>query len=155
MTGSFNKVMLMGNLTRDIEIRHTSSNTTVGNSAIAVNRKWKTQSGEQREEVLFIDLTMWGKTAEIMAEYLSKGRPVFVEGHLELQQWEDRNGGGNRQKIIMVVHQFQFVDSATNQQGTGGGYQSRQGQGGQQPNYQHQGGGADDDSYYDNPDIPF
>ena len=80
---SFNKVMLMGNLTRDIEIRHTPSNTAVGNFGLAVNRKYKTQSGEQREEVAFIDCEAWGRTAEVMAQYLAKGRPVFIEGRLK------------------------------------------------------------------------
>lgn len=121
---SFNKVMLMGNLTRDIEIRHTPSNTAVGNFGLAVNRKYKTQSGEQREEVAFIDCEAWGRTAEVMAQYLSKGRPVFVEGRLKFDSWDDKNGGGKRSKLSVVVDNFQFIDSGSgggNQGGGGGG----------------------------------
>lgn len=116
---SYNKVMLMGNLTRDIEIRHTPSNTAVGNFGLAVNRKYKTQSGEQREEVAFIDCEAWGRTAEVMSQYLSKGRPVFVEGRLKFDQWDDKNGGGKRSKLSVVVDNFQFIDSA--QSGDSGG----------------------------------
>jgi len=118
---SFNKVMLMGNLTRDIEIRHTPSNTAVGNFGLAVNRKYKTQSGEQREEVAFIDCEAWGRTAEVMAQYLAKGRPVFVEGRLKFDSWEDKNGGGKRSKLSVVVDNFQFIDSGGGNQGAGGG----------------------------------
>jgi len=118
---SFNKVMLMGNLTRDVEIRHTSGNTAVGNFGIAVNRKFKTQSGEQREEVTFVDCEAWGRTAEVMAQYLSRGRPVFIEGRLKLDQWEDKNGGGKRSKLSVVVENFQFINSGQGGEGQGGG----------------------------------
>lgn len=132
---SFNKVMLMGNLTRDIEIRHTPSNTAVGNFGLAVNRKYKTQSGEQREEVAFIDCEAWGRTAEVMAQYLSKGRPVFIEGRLKFDSWDDKNGGGKRSKLSVVVDNFQFIDSNSgggNQAGGsgGGGNYARSGAGG-------------------------
>ena len=119
---SFNKVMLMGNLTRDVEIRHTPSNTAVGNFGLAVNRKYKTQSGEQREEVTFVDCEAWGRTAEVMAQYLSRGRPVFIEGRLKLDQWEDKNGGGKRSKLSVVVENFQFLGSGQGS-GQGGGNQ--------------------------------
>jgi len=144
---SFNKVMLMGNLTRDIEIRHTPSNTAVGNFGLAVNRKYKTQSGEQREEVAFIDCEAWGRTAEVMAQYLSKGRPVFIEGRLKFDQWEDRNGGGKRSKLSVVVDNFQFIDSGGGQSsgGGGGGNYARSGAGG--------GGGGEVTINHD--DIPF
>ena len=148
---SYNKVMLMGNLTRDIEIRHTPSNTAVGNFGLAVNRKYKTQSGEQREEVAFIDCEAWGRTAEVMSQYLSKGRPVFVEGRLKLDQWYDKNGGGKRSKLSVVVENFQFIDSGGgggNQGGGGGGGYARSGAGG---------GGASSggEVAINNDDIPF
>jgi single-strand DNA-binding protein len=145
---SFNKVMLMGNLTRDIEIRHTSGNTAVGNFGLAVNRKFKTQSGDQREEVTFIDCEVWGRTAEVMAQYLSKGRPVFVEGRLKLDQWEDRNGGGKRSKLSVVVENFQFIDS-----GQGGG--SRGGGGGGYASSGAPSGGSGGGAPIDHDDIPF
>ena len=146
---SFNKVMLMGNLTRDIEIRHTPSNTAVGNFGLAVNRKYRTQSGEQREEVAFIDCEAWGRTAEVMSQYLSKGRPVFIEGRLKFAQWEDRNGGGKRSKLSVVVDNFQFIDSGSgggNQGGGGGGNYARSGAGG---------GGGGGEVAINHDDIPF
>jgi len=124
MAGNVNKVFLMGNLTRDVEIRHTSGNSCVGNFGIAVNRRFKTQAGEQREEVTFVDCTAWGRTAETMAQYLGKGRPVFIEGRLQLEQWDDKNGGGKRSKVSVVVEAFQFVDSRRDDEGGGGGYSS-------------------------------
>ncbi|MCA9303255.1 MAG: single-stranded DNA-binding protein [Phycisphaerales bacterium] len=148
---SFNKVMLMGNLTRDVEIRHTSGNTAVGNFGLAVNRKFKTQSGDQREEVTFVDCEAWGRTAEVMAQYLSKGRPVFIEGRLKLDQWDDKNGGGKRSKLSVVVENFQFIDSGQGggSGGGGGGYArsgaSNSGGGG------YDGGGSN----IDHDDIPF
>ena len=116
MSGSFNKVMLMGNLTRDVETR-TAGNTTVGNFGIALNRKYKTKDGEQREETTFVDCTAWGRTAEVMAQYIGKGDPVFIEGRLKLDEWEDKNSGQKRSKIEVVVESFQFVGGASGNQG--------------------------------------
>jgi len=110
MAGSFNKVFLMGNLTRDVEVRHTPGGTQVATIGIAVNRRYKTQSGEQREETTFVDCDAWGRTAEVMGQYLSKGRPVFIEGRLKLDQWQDQQGQ-NRSKLKVVIENFQFVDS--------------------------------------------
>jgi single-strand DNA-binding protein len=110
MAGNFNKVILMGNLTRDIELRHTNAGQPVANLSIAVNRRFKTSAGEMRDETTFIDCEAWGKTAEVMAQYLSKGRPVFVEGKLRLDQWQDQQGQ-NRSKLKVVVESFQFCDS--------------------------------------------
>lgn len=107
---SFNRVILLGNLTRDIELRYTPSNMAVANIGLAVNRKYKGQDGEQKEEVTFIDCEAWGRTAEVMNEHLSKGRPVFIEGRLKLDQWQDKDGG-NRSKLKVVIENFQFVDS--------------------------------------------
>ena len=121
MAGSFNKVFLMGNLTRDVEMRHTSGNQAVANMGLAVNRKYRTQAGENREEVTFVDCEAWGRTAEVMSQYLAKGRPVFIEGRLKLDEWEDRNGGGKRTKLKVVVDNFQFVDSRDGAGGGGGG----------------------------------
>lgn len=121
MAGSYNKVLLMGNLTRDVEIRHTSGNTAVANFGLAVNRRFRTQSGENREETTFVDCEAWGRTAEVMGQYLSRGRPVFVEGRLKLDEWEDKNGGGKRSKLRVVVENFQFVDSGGGEGGSGGG----------------------------------
>lgn len=146
MAGSFNKVFLMGNLTRDVEIRHTSGNQAVGNFGIAVNRRYKTASGEQREDVTFVDCEAWGRTAEIMAQYFAKGRPVFLEGRLKLDQWEGKDGS-KQSKLRVVVENFQFVDSG----GGGGGGGSGGGRGGSS-----YGGSAPVDSGgMDADDIPF
>ncbi len=107
---SYNKVLLMGNLTRDIELRHTSANTAVANIGLAVNRRFKGQDGQQRDETTFVDCEAWGRTAEVMSQYLSKGRPVFIEGRLRLDQWQDQQGN-NRSKLMVVVENFQFIDS--------------------------------------------
>jgi single-strand DNA-binding protein len=107
---SFNKVLLMGNLTRDPQMRYLpNSQTAITEFGMAVNRKYKTSAGEDREEVLFIDCTAWGRTGEVINQYLQKGKPIFVEGHLKLDQWEDKNGGGKRSKISVVVDKFQFI----------------------------------------------
>jgi single-strand DNA-binding protein len=121
MAGSFNKVILMGNLTRDIELRYTPSNTAVGNFGVAVNRSWKNPDGQVQEEVTFVDCEAWGKQAEIMSQYLAKGRRVFLEGRLKLDQWQDKNDGSKRSKLKVVVEEFRFVDAKPGAGGEGGG----------------------------------
>lgn len=123
MAGSYNKVLLMGNLTRDVELRQAgSSGTMVANIGLAVNRKWRDQnSNEWKEEVTYIDCEAWGKTAETMSKYLVKGRPVFIEGRLRLDQWEDKDGGGKRSKLKVVVEEFRFIDSREGGGGVGAG----------------------------------
>lgn len=108
--GSYNKVLLMGNLTRDVELRHTNNSQAVANIGLAVNRRYRTAQGEDREEVTFVDCEAWGGTAEVMAKYLSKGKPVFVEGRLKLDQWQDKEGN-KQSKLRVVIESFQFVDS--------------------------------------------
>jgi single-strand DNA-binding protein len=136
MAGSFNKVMLLGNLTRDPELRHLpNTNTAVTNIGIAVNRRYRTQSGENREEVTFVDCEAFGRTAEVMSQYLAKGRPVFIEGRLKLDQWQDRDGN-NRSKLKVFIENFQFVDS----QGGGGGGAGGGGGGGRSYSDHDQGG---------------
>jgi len=117
---NLNKVMLMGNLTRDPELRYTPNNTAVVKLGLAVNRRWKNQAGEQQEETTFVDCTAFGRTGEVLNQYLQKGRPVFIEGRLHLNQWQDKEGQ-NRSKLEVVVEQFQFIDSKQAGQGGGGG----------------------------------
>jgi single-strand DNA-binding protein len=121
MAANYNKVLLMGNLTRDIELRHLPSGQAVAQVGIAVNRRWKTETGEQKEETTFVDCEAWGKTAEIMSQYLQKGRPVFIEGRLKLDTWQDKNDGSNRSKLKVVVEEFRFIDSKGGDGGGGGG----------------------------------
>ncbi len=114
---NFNRVILLGNLTRDIEVRHTQSGTAVGKVGMAVNRKY-TQNGETKESTCFVDLTAWGRSAEIISQYTSKGSQLFVEGRLEYSTWEDKNGGGKRSKLEVVIDNFQLMGGG---QRTGGG----------------------------------
>ncbi|MCA9284341.1 MAG: single-stranded DNA-binding protein [Phycisphaerales bacterium] len=107
---SYNKVVLMGNLTRDVELRSTNNNQSVANLGLAVNRRYRTADGEDREEVTFVDCEAWGRTAETMAKYLSKGRPVFIEGRLKLDSWQDKDGN-KQSRLRVVVENFQFIDS--------------------------------------------
>lgn len=103
-----NRVFLAGNLTRDVELRHTPNNTAVAKFGLAVNRKFKVGE-EQREEVAFIDCEAWGRTAEVIAQYFSKGKTIFVEGRLKLDQWDDKATGQKRSKLFVVVESFQFA----------------------------------------------
>lgn len=116
MAKGFNKVILMGNLTRDPETRTTSGGQSVTRFSLAVNRTWRNANGEQQEAVSFIDCVAWGKPGEIIAQYLQKGRAVLVSGRLDQSSWEDKESGGKRSKIEVVVEDFNFVDS-----GSGGG----------------------------------
>jgi len=106
---SYNRVILMGNLTRDPELKTLPSQTVVCDFALAVNRRWKDGAGEAREEVLFIDCAAFGKIGQTIGESLTKGRPIHVEGHLRLEQWEQEDGQ-RRSKVRVVVEQFRFVD---------------------------------------------
>lgn len=110
-----NHVALMGFLARDIELRYTQGGKAIGNSAIAVNRKWKNESGELKEEVSFIDLTFFGSQAETGAQYLKKGSPVIVEGRLKQETWEDKQSGAKRSKVVVIVEKLTFVPRAKEQ----------------------------------------
>src|SRR5580700_10430408 len=111
----FNKVILMGNLTRDPQLKYLPSQTAVVEFGLAMNRKWKTPQGEERDEVCFVDCSAFGKQAEVINQYCTKGKQLFVEGRLKYDQWEDKQGGGKRSKMSVVVENFQFLG------GPGGG----------------------------------
>ena len=113
-----NKVLLIGNMTRDPELRYLQSGTAVCDFGVAVNRKWKDKGGEQKEEVLFVDVTAFGKQAETISEYLQKGRSIFVEGRLKMEEWTGQDGQ-KRSKMKLVLEQFGFMDSRPG--GPGGG----------------------------------
>jgi single-strand DNA-binding protein len=108
---SFNKVILLGNLTRDPEIRYTPKGTAVTEIGLAVNRVYTAENNEKREEVTYVDVTLWGRTAEIASEYLKKGRPVFIEGRLQLDTWEDKQSGQKRSKLKVVGEALQLLGS--------------------------------------------
>jgi single-strand DNA-binding protein len=120
MAGSFNKIMLMGNLTRDPELKYLPSNTPVCEFGLACNRKFRRADGEAGEEVLFVDCAAFARTAEVINQYLRKGRPIFIEGRLKLDRWQDKDGN-NRSKHTVVIENFQFVDSRESEGGAGGG----------------------------------
>ena len=105
---SINRVILAGHLTRDPELRYTPNNTAVTNIGLAINRKWKNQQGEQQEEVTFVDCTAFGRTADVINQYLAKGRAILVEGRLTLDQWQDKDGN-NRSKLKVIIEQFHFL----------------------------------------------
>jgi single-strand DNA-binding protein len=106
---SFNKVMLMGNLTRDPDLKFLPSQTACVEFGIACNRKFRTAAGEDKEEVTFVDVTSFGKQAEVINQYFQKGKPIFIEGRLKFDSWEDKQGGGKRSKLTVVIENFQFV----------------------------------------------
>jgi single-strand DNA-binding protein len=118
---SYNKVLLLGNLTRDPELRVTPKGTAVCQFGLAVNRQFKDESGQTREEVTFVDLEAWGKQAETIAKFLTKGRPLFVEGRLKFDQWDDKASGQKRSKLKVVLENFQFLGGREGGPGAPGG----------------------------------
>lgn len=106
---SFNRIILVGNLTRDPAVKYLSNQTPVTEFGLAVNHKYRTKTGEEREEVLFIDCTCFGKGGEVINQYCKKGRPLLVEGRLKFDTWEDKQGGGKRSKHSVMVENFQFM----------------------------------------------
>jgi single-strand DNA-binding protein len=111
---SYNKVLLMGNLTKDPEVRYTPKGTAVSELRLAVNRYYTTETGEQKEETTFLDVTVWGRQAETAGQYLSKGRPVFVEGRLQMDSWDDKETGQKRTKLKVVAERVQFLGAPRN-----------------------------------------
>ena len=118
---SFNKVIMMGNLPRDPELRYTSGGTAIAKLGLAVNRVWRDAEGQQKEETTFVDVDAFGKQAETLGQYMQKGRPILVEGRLKLDQWEDKNTGQNRSRLGVVLERFSFVGGGGGQADGGGG----------------------------------
>ena len=108
---NYNKVFLMGNLTRDPELRMTPRGTAVAQLGLAINRKFKDESGNEREETTFVDVDVFGRQAETLSKYVKKGRPLFVEGRLKLDQWEDKNTKEKKSRLKVILESFQFIDS--------------------------------------------
>lgn len=117
----YNKIILAGNLTRDVEVRYTQDGSAIGNTAIATSRKFKSQTGEQKEEILFVDITFFGRTAEIANQYLRKGSKVLVDGRLKLDQWTAQDGS-KRSKHSVTVENLQMLGSKDDGQAQSGGY---------------------------------
>lgn len=175
---SYNKVILLGNLTRDPQVRYTPGGTAVAEIGLAVNRTWfDKQSNQRKEETTFVDVTLWGRQAEVAGEYLAKGRAVLIEGRLQLDQWEDKTSGEKRSKLKVVGEEMKMVGGRGEGGGGGdfggggggGGSQQRGGggrapQGGRRPSGRPAAGeeGSSADSFYDSApeeipddDVPF
>jgi single-strand DNA-binding protein len=114
---SFNKVILMGNLTRDPEMRYTPKGLAIVKFGLAVNRNWTTETGEKKEEVTFIDVDSFGRQAETIAQYMKKGSPILVEGRLKLEQWDDKTTGQKRSRLGVIVEGFQFLGGGNRSEG--------------------------------------
>jgi single-strand DNA-binding protein len=108
---SFNKVILVGNLTRDPELRYTPKGTAIAKIGVAVNRVWTNEAGEKKEEVTFVDVDVFGRTAENVGQYMRKGRPILIEGRLRLDQWDDKQTGQKKSRLGVVAETVQFLGS--------------------------------------------
>lgn len=162
---SFNRVILVGNLTRDPQVKYTPGGQAVSEIGLAVNRSWFDKNANQkREEVTFVDVTLWGRTAEIAGEYLGKGRQVLIEGRLQLDQWDDKESGQKRSKLRVVCENLTMLGSR--QDGGSGGagrgpggpaaQQSDYGGGGYEPHSeQSSGGGFEPSQGAGDGDVPF
>lgn len=108
---NLNKVFLIGNLTRDPELRYTAGGSAVTTLGVAINRFYNTKEGERREEVTFVDVSVWNRQAENCCQYLKKGRPVHIEGHLKMDSWDDKTTGEKKSKLVIQAENVQFLDS--------------------------------------------
>jgi single-strand DNA-binding protein len=114
---NFNKVILAGNLTRDPEMRYTPKGMAIAKFSLAINRVWKNEAGESKEEVTFVEIDAFGRQAETISQYLKKGSPLLVEGRLKLDQWDDKQTGQKRSKLGVVLEGFQFLGSGNRGEG--------------------------------------
>jgi single-strand DNA-binding protein len=158
---NLNKVMLIGNLTRDPELRHTPKGTAVSEISMAINRVWNNDQGQKQEETTFVEVTLWGRQAELAQQYLTKGRPVYIEGRLQLDSWDDKETGKKRSKLRIVGENMQFLSAGTGAGGTSGGsnYSERSPQSSPAPQQRSsppQGASAaPPDDFQEDDDIPF
>src|SRR5882724_10842701 len=143
---NYNRIILVGNLTRDPQLRYLPSQMAIVEFGLAVNHRFRTKSGEDREEVMFIDCSCFGKGAEVINQYCQKGRPLLVEGRLKYDTWEDKQGGGKRSKHVVVVENFQLMGGRSDGGGGGGGGGGRESGG---PS-----GGGGGDSYEPSNEAP-
>jgi single-strand DNA-binding protein len=108
---NFNKVILAGRLTRDPELRYSPKGIAIAKLGLAVSRTWTNEAGEKKEEALFVDVDAFGKQAEVLAQYMKKGRPILIEGRLRLDTWDDKQTNQKRSKLSVVLEGFSFLDS--------------------------------------------
>jgi len=162
---NLNKVMLIGNLTRDPELRYTPKGTAVTDITLAINRVWNNEQNVRQEETVFVEVTLWGRQAELAQQYLGKGRLAYIEGRLQMDTWDDKETGKKRSKLKVIGEVLQFLPDGKGGNGGGGGG----GQGGapqqsprpaaqqQRPSGPPQGGSAapPQDDFREEDDIPF
>lgn len=158
---NLNKVMLIGNLTRDPELRHTPKGTAVAEIALAIKRIWNNEQGQKQEDVTFVDVTLWGRQAEVAQQYLTKGSPAYIEGRLQMDTWDDKATGQKRSKMKVVGEVLQLLGSRNASSGSGnsGAYSDRPQQSSSTP-AQHSGpqqgaSAAPVDDFQEEDDIPF
>ncbi|HAA88857.1 MAG TPA: single-stranded DNA-binding protein [Verrucomicrobiales bacterium] len=153
---SVNKVILIGNCTRDPEVRYTPKGTAVADIGMAMNRYFSSDGGERREETTFVDVTLWGRQAEVAGEYLKKGRPVYIEGRLQMDSWDDKNTGQKRTKLKIVGEQMQLLGSREGGGGSGPQQRSENPQSNQSSSESSGGNdGAQFETDAEDDDIPF
>jgi single-strand DNA-binding protein len=161
---NLNKVMLIGNLTRDPELRYTPKGTAVADISLAINRVWNNEQNQKQEETIFVDVTLWGRQAELAQQYLTKGRGAYIEGRLQMDTWDDKETGKKRSKLKVIGESLQFLPDGRGGQGGGGGGGSapseRPQQSARPPQQQRsappQGASAAPaDEYQEEDDIPF
>ena len=158
---NLNKVMLIGNLTRDPELRHTPKGTAVSEISLAINRNWTNDQGQKQEETTFVEVTLWGRQAEIVQQYVTKGSPIYIEGRLQLDTWDDKDTGKKRSKLRVVGENLQLLGSKPGGGGGGnsGGYSERPQQSSAAPQQRSgppQGASpAPADHFEEDDDIPF
>jgi single-strand DNA-binding protein len=159
---NLNKVMLIGNLTRDPELRHTPSGKTVSEIGLAINRTWTNDQGQKQEDTTFVDVTLWGRQAEVVQQYVTKGSPIYIEGRLQLDSWDDKETGKKRSKLRIIAENFQFLSGKPGATGGGnsGGYSERPQQASSAPQQQRSGppqgaSAAPADDFQEDDDIPF
>lgn len=153
---NLNKVMLIGNLTRDPELRYTPKGTAVADISLAINRVWNNEQNQKQEETIFVDVTLWGRQAELAQQYLTKGRGAYIEGRLQMDTWDDKETGKKRSKLKVIGESLQFLPDGRGQQGGGGGGQPSSRPPQQQRSGPPQGASAAPaDDFQEEDDIPF
>jgi single-strand DNA-binding protein len=150
---NFNKVILAGNLTRDPELRYTPKGMAIAKFGLAINRTWMSEAGEKKEEVTFVDVDAFGKSAETIGQYFKKGRPILMEGRLRLDTWDDKQTNQKRSKLGVVLESFQFMD--TQRSGEGSAPANRPAPGASAPNTATASASESEAAAPEHDDVPF
>ena len=154
---NLNKVMLIGNLTRDPELRYTPSGKAVADISLAINRVWVNDAGQKQEDTTFVDVTLWGRQAELAQQYLTKGRGAYIEGRLQMDTWDDKETGKKRSKLKVVGDSLQFLPDGRGGAPTGGAapQQQRASAPAQRSGPPQGASAAPPDEFQEEDDIPF